>query len=378
MRTWTCLCGATLHFHNLNCLACGRSIGYDPRRDRMVSGEPCADPAAARPGAGSALPPDGPDGLRPCAHRSAAPACNWLIAPRDQDGDPAGRCLSCRLTGLAPDQRIDGHDRRWARIERAKRRVLRTLEQLGRSPWDGPATADSRVAAPPLCFHLLAGTPQQAVLTGHADGLVTLNIAETDDVERERRRVAFDEPWRTLQGHLRHELSHWLQWRDLAPDAHATAVIRHHFGDERDDYAQALQRHHTHGAPADWAGRHISPYAASHPWEDWAETCAHYLLIRDTLETAGHWGLRMDDAGTERDFRRRPDEAPDAPRGAGSPDFQALLVERWMPLARLVNALDRSVGLRDPYPFTLSDTVLEKLSVVHALVDRGAPRSEPW
>ena len=27
-----------------------------------------------------------------------------------------------------------------------------------------------------------------------------------------------------------------------------------------------------------------------HPWEDWAETFAHYLHIRDTLETAAALG----------------------------------------------------------------------------------------
>lgn len=368
MKTWTCTCGATLHFRNLVCLACGRVVGLDPRTDRMSTVE---TPDGDTPQTVGAIV--WPESLKACSHRHAAPACNWLVSPADVQSDPTGRCLSCRLTEIAPDQAVAGNDLRWARIERAKRRVLRALAQWGRAPWDAPNGDPGH--RPPLRFHFLAGTPEQPVLTGHADGLVTLNIAEADDVERERRRAAFDEPWRTLQGHLRHELGHWVQWRDFSGDAQAMQLTRDHFGDERADYGEALKRHHSQGAPLDWAQRHISPYAASHPWEDWAETCAHVLLVRDTLETAGHWGVRMDDGGVPRDFRLAP-----ATSDVASPDpqpavnFQAVLVERWMPLARMLTALDRSIGLRDPYPFTLSDPVLAKMAVVHDLLERS-PRT---
>jgi len=54
------------------------------------------------------------------------------------------------------------------------------------------------------------------VLTSHCNGLITLNIAEADDAERERRRVKFHEPYRTLLGHLRHEVAHYYWDRLIA------------------------------------------------------------------------------------------------------------------------------------------------------------------
>jgi hypothetical protein len=42
----------------------------------------------------------------------------------------------------------------------------------------------------------------------------------------------------------------------------------------------------TRKSPANWQKSFISKYATSHPWEDWAETWAHYLHIMDMLETA--------------------------------------------------------------------------------------------
>ena len=65
------------------------------------------------------------------------------------------------------------------------------------------------------------------------------------------------------------------------------------FGDERQDYAAALKRNYEAGPPADWAEQHITSYASVHPWEDWAETWAHYLHMTDTLETARAYGLAL-------------------------------------------------------------------------------------
>ena len=39
-------------------------------------------------------------------------------------------------------------------------------------------------------------------------------------------------------------------------------------------------------------------YATSHPWEDFAETWAHYLHIADTLEIARAFGLSTHPAVT--------------------------------------------------------------------------------
>ena len=64
-----------------------------------------------------------------------------------------------------------------------------------------------------LAFDFLAGSggtfqegPQ--VITGHAQGLITIDIAEADDAERECHRQDMAEPYRTLLGHFRHEIGH--------------------------------------------------------------------------------------------------------------------------------------------------------------------------
>ena len=140
------------------------------------------------------------------------------------------------------------------------------------------------------------------MVTGHADGVITLDLAESDDVHRERRRAELGEPYRTLLGHFRHEIGHYY-WPILVERAGALERCRALFGDERADYGEALERHYADGPPADWAERHVSAYATMHPWEDWAETFAHYLHIRDTLQTAG--GVRRSSSPAPRTPRTR-------------------------------------------------------------------------
>ena len=133
----------------------------------------------------------------------------------------------------------------------------------------------------------------KVALTGHSDGVITVNIAEADDSVREKRRHQMHEGYRTLLGHFRHEVGHYY-WDRLIDDARSgrrrSAKV---FGDERADYDQALQAHYKEGPPADWQARFVSAYASSHPWEDWAETWAHYLHMTDTLETALDCGLSL-------------------------------------------------------------------------------------
>jgi hypothetical protein len=90
-----------------------------------------------------------------------------------------------------------------------------------------------------------------------------------------------------LLGHFRHEVGHYFWDRLVATDPHQLEEFRVLFGDDRQDYGEALKRHYDEGAPANWQDTYISMYATMHPWEDFAETWAHYLHIVDTLETAG-------------------------------------------------------------------------------------------
>ena len=214
-----------------------------------------------------------------------------------------------------------------------------------------------------LAFDLLSST-EVAVTTGHADGVITIDLAESNDASREARRQELGEPYRTMIGHLRHELGHYFQPLIVTGDA-AWDACRSRFGDERADYREAMNRHYEHGAPADWPDRFVSAYATMHPWEDWAETFAHYLHIRDTLETAAEYGVTVKGPRAV---------APDASlRAAPSADDDdaitfAELLDDWFPLTYALNAVNRSMGLDDLYPFTLAQPVIDKLEFVHRRV----------
>ena len=60
------------------------------------------------------------------------------------------------------------------------------------------------------------------VLTGHASGLITLNVEEADDAKREKIRHDLREPYRTLLGHFRHEIGHYY-WDRLVWDTHGSS-----------------------------------------------------------------------------------------------------------------------------------------------------------
>jgi hypothetical protein len=206
-------------------------------------------------------------------------------------------------------------------------------------------------------------------MTGHLDGVITLNVAEADDTERVRRRVEMHEPYRTLLGHLRHESGHYY-WDRLIAERGRDEAFRAVFGDERLDYAQALQDHYASGGlPENWQDRFVSAYATAHPWEDWAETWAHYLHMVDLLETAASYNTRLTVPGNEDELQEVAN-----PFETGEPDFEAL-VDQWIPVTLLVNSLNRSLGQDDAYPFALSAGALDKLRYVHKVIAEEKKRA---
>jgi hypothetical protein len=216
-----------------------------------------------------------------------------------------------------------------------------------------------------LAFDFLADGPEP-VFTGHDNGLITINLAEADDAERERRRHQMGEPYRTLLGHFRHEIAHYY-WTRLVENSPSLEQFRDLFGDEQRDYGGALQNYYSWGAPADWPERFVSAYASSHPWEDFAETWAHYFHMVDTLETANAFGLIV-----------KPKVSQSV---AARLDFNPLgsdmdrLIEAWLPLTFAVNSINRSMGLHDLYPFVLSPPAIAKLAFVHERIRAQAGRS---
>lgn len=361
MRIFRCdACGHALYFENARCLHCASALAFLPDRMDLCAVEPEDDDAQGRwrrkTAAGGA--PQEASRWRLCQHRDDAAACNFAIPA--QDANPL--CASCRLTRVLPDLSVAGNPQRWGRIETAKRRLWFTLVRLGLEP---AAPADGQPHGP--LFELKANLPGQPVTTGHADGVITLDVAEADEDERARRRIHLHEPYRTLLGHLRHESGHYYWQRLVAPGEHL-APFRQAFGDERADYTQALQAHYAGGAPpAHWQPQFVSAYASAHPWEDWAETWAHYLHMVDLLETAASYNTRVEVPGEPAAHAPRVQD----PFEKDLADFETL-VAQWVPVTLLVNSLNRSLGQEDAYPFALGAGALDKLRFVHHLV--GAQR----
>ncbi|MDN7802801.1 zinc-binding metallopeptidase family protein [Burkholderia gladioli] len=347
MKTFHCgNCGQLVFFENVRCERCEAPLGYLPE-----VGEVGAFEIDASSGQWRSLHPSVAGQLyRPCHNYSVENVCNWMV-PADS---PASYCESCSLTETIPDLSNPDNRPLWYRTEAAKRRLVYTLTMLG-------LPVESRLLAPErgMSFAFKAATESEPVMTGHANGLITLNLAEADDAERERVRAAMHEPYRTLVGHFRHEIGHYYFDR-LIVGSDWQEAFRERFGDERADYQAALDAHYQNGAPAGWEDSYISEYASMHPWEDWAETWAHYLHMVDTLDTANACGLVLDpndDSLPHLDDQTSVDEA-----SFGN------LMRRWFPLTYALNSLNRSMGVADAYPFALSPAVVAKLRFVHRVI----------
>jgi hypothetical protein len=353
MRSFHCdHCRQLVFFENSRCLRCEHELAYLPDLNVIGSLEAAGGDLWCTP-----LPRARGRRYRLCANYRDANVCNWAVS--EQDTNPL--CRSCRLTRVIPDLAQPGHREAWYRLEMAKRRLLYSLIQL-----QLPIRTKADDAERGLAFELLADPeqPGSRVLTGHQAGVIIISVAEADDVEREKRRRQLHEPYRTLLGHFRHEIGHYY-WDCLIASSRWLATFRELFGDEQQDYSQALQRHYDCGPVADWQDSYISAYASVHPWEDWAESWAHYLHMTDALETAASFGLRL------------------MPQRPGDPALQAdvhlehnvdfeRLIEDWYPLTYALNCLNRGLGLPDGYPFVLSAPVIDKLRFIHTVIEDTA------
>lgn len=360
MKTFHCqFCGHPLFFENVQCLQCESEVAFLPDRLNMAALERVeGEDGLWRPRMRGKTPSAAR--YRLCHNHTTQNACNFAVPA----SDPNVLCASCRLTRTLPDLSQPENPKRWYRLEAAKRRLFYALGKLGllaTAPMDGRADG-------PM-FEFLADLPGQPVMTGHMQGVITLNIAEADDAERVRRRIEMHEPYRTLLGHFRHESGHYY-WDRLIDEGGRVDSFREVFGDERLNYQQALQDHYARGGTLPgWQDEYVSEYATSHPWEDWAETWAHYLHMVDLLETAASYNTRMTIPGQEQEL-----EEVVNPLETGQPDFDAL-VEQWVPVTLLVNSLNRSLGQEDAYPFALSPAALEKLRYVHDVISETRSQS---
>ncbi|GAC1335475.1 MAG: putative zinc-binding peptidase [Beijerinckiaceae bacterium] len=332
MRKFRCpACGQRVYFENYVCERCKTPLSFDARAMSMIAQK----------------------GTRDCVNRQHL-ACNWIV----DASESSDFCLACQLNRIVPNLGQSGNLLRWQKIEAAKHRLVHDLLRLGL-----PVKSRAEDPAHGIVFDFLSEQQGTKVLTGHDEGAITLNIAEADDAEREARRAQMKEPYRTLVGHFRHEIGHhyWDLLLRGTPDIPAFRAI---FGDESEDYPQALQRHYQNGPPQGWRQNFISAYATSHPWEDWAECFAHFMHIVATLDTAADLPLGLGKlSGRALEDAYRED------------DFDALIAA-WVPLTEAVNEINRSMGVSDIYPFILTPSVIGKLHFVHMIVRNAARATE--
>ncbi len=264
--------------------------------------------------------------------------CNWIADPTSS----VGLCFSCTLTRTRPaDGDAVGLGQYWV-AEASKRRLIFGLDEL-QLPIK---VSDGYVG---LAFDLLSSS-QGKILTGYQNGIITLDLAESNDAHRETLRQSMDEPYRTVLGHFRHEIGHY--YCEVLALSGRREEFRALFGDETTSYQGALQRHYSTGSGQYWQDRFISAYATMHPLEDFAEVFGHFLHIADTLQTVQEFGLIGDEERVD------PLEAPMA----------EVIARTWLPLTKGLNQINRSMGRSDLYPFVLAQPVIVKLAFVADLV----------
>lgn len=326
MKSFSCrLCASALFFENSVCMSCQTPQAY-ARTERAIVP---VDETWKYVDAGGLV-------WWVCSNLYLS-GCTWLTEIK------GGRCFACSLTRLRPNDADARGLAGFVGAERAKRHVIVELDDL-----DVRVVPKSEDPENGLGFDMLSQVNGKVVM-GHDHGVITIDVSESDPAHREKVRVTLDEPYRTMLGHFRHEIGHYLEWQRVRGPL--IEECRRLFGDERASYQEALERHYTEGPPGDWAQRYISTYATMHPYEDFAETFAHFLHIRDTIDTAKEQGLIVVDQ-----------------RGFSS--FRDLVGAVWIPLSTALNQINRSMGREDLYPFVIPPLVLDKLDFVASLMTR--------
>ncbi|GGL35872.1 putative zinc-binding metallopeptidase [Phycicoccus endophyticus] len=325
MRAFRCrVCDSPLFFENSVCVSCGTPLAFSREERAIVP----VDDQGRYVDAGGML-------WYVCANREVA-ACTWLARAE------GGQCSACELTRTRPADDDTVGLAQLPVAEAAKRHLVVELDALG-----FPVIGKHEDAVNGLAFDLLSSVDESVVI-GHADGVVTIDLAESADDRREKVRVELDEPYRTMLGHFRHEVGHYYDWQ-LVTDGPLRERYRELFGDETAGYQAAIDRHYAEGPPADWREHYISAYATMHPFEDFAECFAHYLHICDTVDTAAEQGLLT--------------VSP-----AAFSSVRDLVVGVWVPLSTALNQINRSMGKDDLYPFVIPAAVLDKLAFVASVV----------
>lgn len=323
MKVFRCpTCRTAVVFQNTQCLSCGSVLHFDPVVDDFVeSGSDCANRASIY--------------------------CNWTTGPAE-----TGFCHSCAMTEVIPDTFHGDNVVLWAEAELSKRRVLTNLSQWG---WLSPADPGAMPR-----FHMLSEESRRGehrVVMSHTAGLITINVTESDIVERVERSVALGEQLRTMEGHFRHEIAHFLFDR-LSEKPGFSEAFRAMMGDERADYGAALARYYENGPVQGRHAQYITQYASAHPHEDWAETVTHLMHLTAITDSAVAVGWRS--------------------TALSDPDYDVYretdvdrLLDRGSYVAMAVNHINRAIGIGDIYSFVLTGAVRKKLAFAHHWLSAG-------
>jgi len=352
MKLFTCShCAQPVYFENYICLKCNAALGFDAQQMQLIALQPAANGYTLLTQNGEI----NTTAYKYCSNKQFN-VCNWLL-PQNSE---ATFCMACNLNHTIPDLTATGNIEKWGRIETAKHRLIYSLLRFKL-----PVVSKYQDVINGLAFDFMADDKpnDEHLFTGHANGWITLNIKEADDVIRVMARNQMGEVYRTLLGHFRHEAGHYY-WERLIQYTPRLEDFRKLFGDESMNYGEALKTYYTKPATANWKQNFISVYASAHPWEDWAETWAHYLHIIDTLETGYSFGLTVKPRVPETETKMSALLNIDPYNSTFFDD----IMNRWMPLAFVMNSLNRSMGIKDSYPFVINDTVREKLNFIHETI----------
>lgn len=345
MKLYTCTnCNNSLYFENSACLNCNHAVGFEAGKFNMITLDTNQNNYSAVN--------DKNEVYRYCTNAIHG-TCNWLVPV----AQASLFCTACSLNRTIPELSNLVNQDKWKRIEIAKHRLVYSLLRL-RLPVKPKLTVDDVEG---IAFDFMGDTsPAERVMTGHDNGVITLNIEEADESQLTRHKLDLGEKYRTLLGHFRHEIGHYY-WDVLVKESNYLEKFRKLFGNEEKDYSGALETYYKTPAQTNWNEFFISPYASAHPWEDWAESWANYMHMMDTLETAYSFGIGIHRQEMETEVTSDPYTIT---------DFDTI-IKMWFPLTFAVNSLNRSMGHADFYPFIISGPVIEKLRFIHEVCGVG-------
>lgn len=373
MKTFTCNCDNSqlLFFESSSCVLCQRVVGLDDAFNKV-------EPYDLDKESGQYFKADNPAvRYQKCDNNANYNVCNGMVnldtfVPEESDNEGEVLCFACRFNKTVPDLSVVEHIPLWRKMEVAKRRALYTLKALSlplrnftQDPENGLSFdfITDRDVKDHFSSKLIGS---ESVFTGHDCGHITINLAEADDVARSHAKHAMDERYRTLLGHFRHELGHYYFDQLIVGSEKKHALSKQYFGDDELDYQEALKKYYDSDSMDNWRDEFISEYATMHPYEDWAETWAHYMHIMDTLETAKNFAITGSITGDAADSEEAGElNLPQGARFFYTQTSITSILDTWVEFSVILNSLNRSMGMNDAYPFVLSQPVRKKLSFIH-------------